>query len=110
MNEKIQKLAEALKKADQEAKKLSETPDDGSCNFDSPVIRLPRWKESEVKEASELSGVEIGDMLSSKWWRGCRFVSTAKYGQAGRRTVMSEAAYNSLKADGYDVSMYYQMD
>jgi hypothetical protein len=109
MNSKVQNLVNALKKSNEAALKLKDTEDGGSCNFDSPIIKLPRWKESEIKEASEESGVDIGDQLSG-WHKGYRFVGTVKYGQANCRTRMAEAAKKSLEADGYDVSMYYQMD
>ena len=88
---------------------VKDTEDTGTCNFDSPVIRLPRWKDYEVKQACELAGVQIGGQLSG-WWRGYRFVSTAMYGQAYCRTKMAETAKMHLEADGYDVSMYYQID
>lgn len=108
-SDKVINLVEALKKANEAALTVSDTDDGGSCNFDSPVIRLPRWKDYEIKQAIELSGVDISDQLSG-WWKGYRFVSTTMHGQAYRRTKMAEAAKKSLAADGYDVSMYYQMD
>lgn len=109
IHDKVIKLSEALERANEAALLYKDFNDGGSCNFDSAVIRLLRWKETEVKQASELAGIEIGEQLSG-WWRGCRFVSTAMHGQASRRTKMAEAAKKSLEADGYDVAMYYQMD
>jgi hypothetical protein len=105
----IEKLADALKRADKAALAVANTEDGGTCNFDTPLIKLPRWKTSEIKEVSEKSGIEIGDQLSG-WHKGYRFVDTTKHGQANCRTRMAEAAYHSLEADGYDVCMYYQMD
>lgn len=108
-SDKVLRLSEALKRANEAALLVKDTEDTGSCNFDSPVIRLPRWKDYEIKQACELAGVQIGDQLSG-YWKGYRFVSTAMYGQAYCRTKMAEAAKRHLSADGYDVSMYYQMD
>lgn len=108
-NDKVIKLSEALIRANEAALLLSETNDGGTCNFDSPVIRLLKWKDYEIKQACELAGIEIGDKLSG-FWRNYRFVSTAMHGQANCRTRMAEAAKKSLEADGYDVAMYYQMD
>lgn len=109
MKEKIQKLAEALKRADEAALREANTDDGGTCNFDTPLIRLEGWSKSEIKEASDLANVEIGDKLSG-WHKGYRYVRVKLYGQANRRTLMAEAAERSLEADGYDVSMYYHMD
>ena len=108
-SDKAIKLSEALERANEAALLLSETNDGGTCNFDSPVIRLLKWKDYEIKQACELAGIEIGDKLSG-FWRNYRFVSTSMYGQANCRTRMAEAAKKSLEADGYDVAMYYQMD
>lgn len=107
--DKVVKLSDALKRANIEALKFSNIDDGGSCNFDSPVIKLLRWKDSEIKHASLLASVDVGHQLSG-WWKGYRFVSSVMYGQGYRRTRMAEAAKKSLEADGYDVSMYYQMD
>lgn len=109
IHDKVIKLSEALERANEAALLLSETNDGGTCNFDSPVIRLLKWKDYEIKQACELAGIEIGDKLSG-FWRNYRFVSTSMYGQANCRTRMAEAAKKSLEADGYDVAMYYQMD
>lgn len=109
MNDKITKLADALKRASNEAMKLAETEDGGTCNLDSPVIKLPHWKDEDIAKAAELAGVSISDKLSGLW-NGYRFVGTSTRGQAARRTAMAEAAKRSLQSDGYDVHMYYAMD
>lgn len=107
--EKVLKLVEALKRANEEALKFSSVEDSGSCNLDSAVIKLLRWKEEEIKEVSELSGVSLSDKLSG-FWNGYRFVSTEMHGQANKRSRMAEASKKSLEKDGYDVCMYYQAD
>lgn len=109
MKEKVQKLVEALKRTNEAALAEANTNDSGTCNFDTPLICLKGWKSSDIKEASESAGIEIGEQLSG-WHKGYRFVSVKLYGQANRRTLMAEAAKRSLVADGYDASMYYQMD
>lgn len=107
-SDKVIRLSEALIRANLAALSV-QMEDSGTCNFDSCVIRLPRWKDYEIKQACELAGIEIGEQLSG-YWRGYRFVSTAMHGQAGLRTKMAEVAKQSLAADGYDTAMYYQMD
>jgi len=107
--EKVLNLAEALKRANEEALKFSSVEDNGSCNMDSVVIKLSRWKEEDIKEASELSGVGLSDKLSGLW-NGYRFISTEIHGQANRRYKMVEASKDSLRKDGYDVCIYYLAD
>ncbi|MCK9416960.1 hypothetical protein M0Q97_09910 [Candidatus Dojkabacteria bacterium] len=109
MKEKIEKIVNALNKAKNAANEFADSEDGGSCNFDSCVIKLPRWTEDDIKEIEKQSGVSIGSQLSSRWYKGYRFINIGN-GQANRKTRMAEAAKKSLKADGYDVSMYYAMD
>lgn len=108
-NPKILKLEEALAKANEAAQDVAHVDDGGTCNFDSVVIRLPRWREKDIHQVLEDTGFDIGDQLSG-WFSGYRFVWFPYEGQANRRTMMAEAAKKSLQEDGYDVCMYYQMD
>lgn len=107
--ELITKLADSLLDANKVALEAFQDNDGGSSNLDSCVIKLLRWKEEEVKEVSELSGVSLSDKLSG-FWSGYRFVGVTMMGQGFCRTKMAEAAYKSLKSEGYDVCMYYSMD
>lgn len=109
VSDKVLRLVTSLKSANAAALLYQNAEDSGTCNLDSPVIRLAHWKESEVKQVSLLSGIDISRQLSG-YWRGYRFVSTAMHGQAGLRTKMAETAKMHLAADGFDVAMYYQMD
>lgn len=108
--EKVNKLVDVLKCANFIAIEAGQNEEDGgTCNFDTPTIKLDRWTEEEIKEASELSGVTIGEKLGG-WHKGYRFIFIKMDGQANRRTRMAEAAKKFIALSGYDVSMYYQMD
>lgn len=109
MKDKVRDFIHAIDKANRAALIERETPDSGTCNLDSVVIRLPYWKEKDLEEVREATQVHISSKLSGIW-SGYRFLGTRSTGQAHRNTIMVEAAYNSLKEDGYDVLMYYQID
>lgn len=103
------KLAIALKKANKAAYDVVGYEDGGTCNFDCALIKLPKLTTEEEKIIGDLSGVNIKDK-SYGIWKQYRFVRTVSHGQAAMRTRMAEATRDSLKEDGYDCAMYYQMD
>ena len=109
METKIKLLAGVLKIANEQAIAASTGDDSGTCNLDAVVIKLPRWKDSEIEELKQISGLRISGTLSGMW-RGYRFIGFTTYGQADEKTRMLEAAHKVMKAAGYDVYMYYQMD
>jgi hypothetical protein len=82
--------------------------DGGTCNMDTPVIRLPGVREKFVQECA----AEAGISASAIEWLGrrCFFVFVPLKGQAARRSRMAEAACRQLKEAGLDAAMYYQMD
>ncbi len=100
-------LTKALRKASAAARAAQGTDDGGSCNLDSPVLTIPRMRESTAQFISDDSGVRIEKMSgrSGQWW-----VRTPTAGQAGMRTRMVEAAAKSLKADGFDCYVWYHAD
>ena len=110
MSKKSDMLAEALIKAVKEGEKFIHEEDGGTCNFDSPKIYLPRWRQTEVEAACEKAGLRCFD---HKFYGPKAYVicgGPLSSGQGNRRTSVAEAMYKSLKADGYDAHMYYQMD
>lgn len=110
----IKHLTEALNRANEAAKLAGEAnPDDGgTCNFDSVVIRLPRWTPEEIAQVHEGTTARISDHVLSGWFRGYRFVTTTTGGQGALRSRMMGAALESLKAETpeIDVRGYYQAD
>lgn len=104
-----QYLAAALLRAMEAAYNADpgEGNDGGSCNLDTPVLKLPRVPESVIEEAEKLSGIRFGHKMGG-WWKGFRFVFTPMLGQGNRRTAMSEAAYKSLKSEFGDFAQHWQ--
>jgi hypothetical protein len=106
VNEK-ERLVTAFKAANEAAIAADPKNDGGSCNFDTPVLRLPGVRQEDVFACATAAGIGVD---RTKWLGPGYFVRTAARGQAMRRTVMAEAACKELKARGYDVMMYYQLD
>jgi len=108
MNNKYVELTKALKKAKEAAQAYANTEDGGTCNFDSPAIdyRKMHMSKAKAEEAITAAGLRCFEWNS---WAGKRLV-VCGIGSGQGRTRMAEAAYESLKADGIAVTMYYQMD
>lgn len=108
-------LVEALRIAKASAEMAGQnTEDGGSCNLDSPALRLKGWPEALVKAAGEEAGVRLapfhwfGNVL---WY----WVCLDFHGQGNRRARMSQAAVDVLHRclDAHDwvkVAHYMQMD
>lgn len=87
----------------------TEEPDDGgTCNFDSPCIKLPRWQHALIQRAAKEAGSNAmeWDLYGDKRW----VFSPDTRAQGNARTVNAEAMYKKLKELGYAAGMYYQMD
>lgn len=100
---KLQEDLEIAKAVGREAEEhymaLHNYNDGGTCNFDSPTIRLPRWNKRNVES------------LGAYEWYKSRFVfSPNSRCQGYGRTVNAEAMCKALSDMGYDAGMYYQMD
>ena len=101
----INDLRFALLVAKVKAFDLIETEDNGTCNFDSPTLVLPKeWSDKDIKEAFSGTGLQ--------YYREGRTIEiyNATNGQGFRRTIMAEAFRDSLIASGYVSHVYYQMD
>ena len=110
--EKHVPVIEALDKAYQAAQVVhkQDKEDEGTCNMDSPLIKLSGWRDTDIQEVNKESKLKIGDKLSSTWFRNYRFISGGAYGQANLRTRMNTTIKKSLDESGYDVTMWYCMD
>jgi len=106
---KYAKLRDDLKAALEETAYLETTDDGGTCNFDSPVLELPRWDADKVIQAAEEAGSS-----TFKWTAGSTVLgwvfNPRSSGQGNRRTRRAEAISKALATKGYSASMYYQMD
>lgn len=109
-------LIEALRKAKLKAIEAGLSVDDGgTCNFDSPVLFMPKGtRETTMDKIGLRAGVSFMKWESypfkgsdhSAWLIFGDFMN----GQGNRRSRIAEAFAASLKADGFESDTYYQMD
>lgn len=98
-------LEAAVNAAADKARELCDTEDGGTCNFDTCVLNIKIPKK--LREATSLHL----DKCTWGYYRGCYFVQDIPHNGCGnRRTRQAEAAEQSLRADGYDAHVYYEMD
>lgn len=102
--QELQKLAEALIKANECAMECASVADNGSCNFDTPMLLVKMTKKQAESLPVEVRKCEYGI------WKGAWFVYGNLWGQANRRTTMAEAISKSLNESGFDSAVYYQLD
>ena len=104
--ERILALRCALLIAYSEALKLKDVDDGGTCNFDTPTLKLTsEWKEADVNEAFKLTGLRPYKVDEDYY-----HVLGAVEGQGFRRTAMAQAFRDCLVELGYNSHVYYQMD
>lgn len=105
-SKEVDALEMAICRAEKYAQKYADTEDGGTCNFDSPMVRI---KATERQLAS----------MNWRVWKWSKrhadgttwfVISMNLSGQGNRRSRMAEAAAESLKADGYETSIYSSMD
>lgn len=105
-SKEIDALELAIMRAEQDAQKYADTEDGGTCNFDSPMVRI----KATEKQLSVMDwpvykyGKRHAD--GTTWF----VISMNLNGQGNRRTRMAQAAADSLRAQGYETSLYQSMD
>ena len=103
-SKKILALRVALLIAVSEANKHKNVNDLGTCNMDTPIIFLPKWRKSDIEKAFNLTGLTpYIEGSSIHVLRACE-------GQGFRRTAMAEAFRDSMKEQGYQAVVEYRMD
>jgi len=110
ITQKIEQYAAAIKAAQLAANAVDKSEDGGTCNTDTVVIDFSGWRYNAINKVAQLSGISIGDKLSSWMWKGCCFIHFNTKGQGNNNTRMVEAANKKLKEFGIPSSIYYQMD
>ena len=100
----LNKLMNDILNANNEPFMYSEVEDGGSCNFDTPMMKIKLSRKEREQMKDFLTPVDM------RGYRDHYFVEIPLKGQANRRTVMAEAAARFLKAEGYEASVYYQLD
>jgi hypothetical protein len=104
----IEDFVRACIKAQQLIDEKKDIDDGGTCNLDCVLIACKLNERSEHHFTNHAQ-TRIGYPLSG-FWKGYRFLNFTLYGQANRRTVGAEIAYQHLKNLGYTVACYYHMD
>lgn len=105
---KYEHLTDALEKAANAAQPLGFTEDGGTCNFDALELSLPRWNEEAVMNAVHAAGLTG---FKTTVLRCPVFVIDPPVGRQGNaRTRQAEKMRDVMKAEGFDASVYYQMD
>ena len=99
------KLEADICKADIAARSVTNREDWGTCNFDTPVIKLDRASKSKLAEL-DWAVEPVGPGL----WRGWYFVFVTLDGQGNLRTRMAQAAAKSLNESGWEASVFYEAD
>lgn len=104
------KLRDDLKKALDAGRAAEDASpeDDGTCNFDSASLSLPRWNAEKVKQAAKEAGTGcfIWNCYGSR-----QFVfGPNTSAQANARSRNAEAMTAALRSMGYDAMDYCQMD
>lgn len=108
----ITELKAAIEAAQSKAMEFKDADDGGTCNFDTPVIKLPEGikPKKDLEGYLDQYGRPMLEKACGRMWKGWYFVNIDLYGQGNRRTAMAEAAAKSLEASGLQAGVYYQMD
>lgn len=104
----IIELSHALIKAREKASRYENLLDEGTCNFDAPQIFLQNWTSEDIDRAFDKACLRYDIQQRGK--NTVVEIYGCLSGQASRRTQMAEAVRDSLKADGYEAYVYYQID
>lgn len=114
-NPKLAKLLAQLTEDLRCAARLAQTAaarveDNGTCNLDGVFLRLPRVRESRVMEAVAVAGLHASKWERHSWFGTGYYIAPPVRGQANKRATAATAMYECLRAAGWDVSQYQQMD
>ena len=91
-----------------EAANAVDVPDTGTYNFDTPMVKLPEGtdiSEFRTRECREVDGFWL-EANKDGWY----FINGVCSGMQYRRTKQAEAVAESMRWQGYEAAVYYQMD
>lgn len=110
-DEKIRRLAEALRAGKAAAEAARGEDDGGSANLDEPFLYGHGLTEVVVQRAAHEAGVSIGSRYRSSMWNGW-FLGALTSGQGAMRTRMAEAAAKAIEdaEAGIAACVYYRLD
>lgn len=101
----LKKLLNDLQTAKEKALEYKNDGDGGTCNLDTPLIKLENTSE---KELQELIGKEYGVIHYNEDWYEIGFKIMS--GQGYRRTRMAIAFVSTLQELGYKSFVHYVID
>ena len=106
----VEKLREALSTANAVALFFKDTVDDGTSNFDHPMLLKPEGMTTkDIEEAFKLAHINF-ERVKSGTWKNFYHVLGVCFGQGYRRTTMAEKFVEALKQAGYTATVFYQVD
>ena len=87
-------------------KAIIENPsDNGSCNFDQAMIKKEKW----FTYAETIQIFKDCDLSANKYKNGWLLVGGI-HGQAAKNTLWAKTFAKWLEEQGFESSMYYQLD
>lgn len=106
--DQLPELAAAIARAIEAGKSAAEAvPDDGgSANLDRVYVRVGRLHEKTLDKAGITGWMQRATTYHARAFH----LSTPFSGQGNRRYAGVQAMYKSLKAEGIDCGVWYQMD
>lgn len=107
-NEMIADLLVAKRKAEAA---INVSDNAGTCNFDHPMVKLPKAEVATFISAAEACGIRAEWCSSRDWggWIDLRGAPGSRY-QGAARTAGAEAVAAELTARGYEATVFYMMD
>lgn len=103
---KIEELEVLIRQAEGESLVYKDVDDGGTCNFDTPIIKLPDGIKPHELRLLSWHVAPVGERGFKGWY----FLFTRILGQGDRRTTMAETVAKYLSGHGVEASVFYQMD
>jgi len=104
------KLTDDLIKASSAAEKAAVGDDGGSANCDRLMLFLPRAREDRVITSIIEAGLHCRGKGRTFFGKACYYISPNCGGQGNSRYRAVQALEKSMEADGWKVSVHYQID
>lgn len=107
--EAVARLRNVLIKAKEHTlKEISNVKDGGSCNNDSIILYLPRFREDNFHEL--MNSVGLSGYKSKRFNAVCYKITPPGCGLGNKRLKSMEVMVDYLRACGCDCGYFYQMD
>lgn len=108
--DKVENLKTAICTAKAIASFFKDEIDDGTCNFDHPLLFKPDgMTKKQILEAFDKSHTRC-EIETSGFWKGWIHIYGVVDGQGNRRTIMAEKFSEALEKQGFKSCVYYQID